>query len=102
MPFKAEELTTQIYPGAGSGLWACPESTIIKKDPCPQNTHIPPHPGPQPCPAATHPDGNPCPESSIPPAHTPHSPRQAASDTLPLLQAQLRERLARGAVEAAL
>jgi hypothetical protein len=100
--FRTEELSIQIFPTTGEGLWACPESTIPKKDPCPQNTHVPPHPGPQPCPANTHPDGNPCPESTIAPTHSPHSPRQAASHALPLLQAQLRERLARGAAEAAL
>jgi hypothetical protein len=90
--FRTEELSTQVFPSAGEGLWACPESTIFKKDPCPQSTHVPP-PGPQPCPAGTHPGGgNPCPESTISP--TTHPPRRASAGTLPLLQAQLRERLA--------
>jgi hypothetical protein len=90
--FRTEELSTQVFPSAGEGLWACPESTIGKKGPCPQSTHVPP-PGPPPCPAGTHPgEGNPCPESTISP--TTHPPPKASAATLPLLQAQLRERLA--------
>jgi hypothetical protein len=85
--FKAEELSTKIFPVAG---WlACPEDTMSKGKPCPQNTHVPP-PGPHPCPAGT--QGHPCPEDTISP--TTHPPRRAGAGTLPLLQAQLRERLA--------
>ena len=97
MPFKAEELTTQVFPIAGDGLWACPESTIGKKGPCPQNTHVP-------CPDNTHPPcpggtiG--CPENTIPsPTHRPPA-RASGLDgpdlALSLLQGQLRERLAQG------
>ncbi len=98
MAFKAEELSTKIFPIAG--WFACPEDTMSKGKPCPQNTHVPP-PGPKPCPAGTHPDGgHPCPEDTMSP--TTHPPRRATAGTLPLLQAQLRERLARGPVEARL
>ena len=86
MAFKAEELTTKIFPVAG---WlACPEDTMSKGKPCPQSTHVPPVP--QPCPGGTRP--GPCPEDTVSPTTRP--PRRASAGTLPLLQAQLRERLA--------
>ena len=92
MAFRAEELTTQIYP-AGEGLWACPESTITKGKPCPENTKPP------------------CPDKSVffvlfggflvfrTPPKTAGAPDR---DALILLQGQLRERLARGPAAAGL
>jgi hypothetical protein len=95
--FKAEELTTKIFPDSGRGLWACPQDTMTKGKPCADHTK-------NPCPQDTHPDGgegHPCPQDTMTP--TTHPPRRAAADTLPLLQAQLRERLAaQGSIEAAL
>jgi hypothetical protein len=84
--FRAEELTTQIFP-AGEWLWACPESTVTKGKPCPENTR------PQ------------CPDKSAPiaPPGGPQEPRKPPKkaegldrDALVLLQSQLRERLAAG------
>jgi hypothetical protein len=88
--FKAEELSTKIFPDSAHGLWAgCPQDTMTKGKPCQDNTK-------NPCPQNTHPDGgHPCPQDTMSP--TTHPPRKAAAETLPLLRAQLRERLAREA-----
>ncbi|MFL6235227.1 MAG: hypothetical protein ACJ76N_18980 [Thermoanaerobaculia bacterium] len=92
MAFRAEELTTQIFP-AGEGLWACPESTVNKGKPCPENTKPP------------------CPNNSMPiaPPGGPQEPRRPPKkagapdrDALVLLQGQLRDRLARGPAAAEL
>jgi hypothetical protein len=97
--FKAEELTSKIFPDFAGGLWAgCPQDTMSKDKPCPDHTK-------QPCDHNTAPPdggggGHPCPQDTMPP--TAHPPRRAAAEALPLLQAQLRERLARGPVEASL
>lgn len=99
MAFKTEELSAQIFPVTGEGLWACPESTIIKKEPCPQSTHVPCPDNTHPCPENTVPpdggNGGECPESTI---HTHPPGRASGSDgpdlALSLLQGQLRERLA--------
>jgi hypothetical protein len=105
--FKAEELTTQIFPGADEGApWAvCPENTIQKGRPCGQSTYVPcPEHTQGQCPERTIPPdgGGECPENTIktvPPRASGHDRAVAA---LPLLQAQLRERLAQGPVEAGL
>ncbi len=76
---------------SGTGLWACPESTIPPKgEPCPNNTR-------PPCSGNTaHPGGPGCPAPSGP---GPKPPKRAAGldrDALVLLQGQLRDRLAQG------
>jgi hypothetical protein len=88
--FKAEELSTKVFPDSARGLWAgCPQDTL-GKDKCQENTK-------NPCTQHTvPPDGQPCPQDTLSPTHQP--PRKAAAETLPLLRAQLRERLAREAV----
>jgi hypothetical protein len=95
--FNAEELTIKVFPD--SVLWAggCPQDTMSKgkpcqdhtKNPCTQNT-VPPDGG----------EGHPCPQDTMTPTTRP--PRKASAAALPLLQAQLRERLAQGPVEAGL
>jgi hypothetical protein len=88
--FKAEELTSKIFPESGAGLWAgCPQDTLEKggKPPCPENTK---KPGPQGPPGRPDPV---CPQDSRRP------PKRAAEldrDALVLLQAQLRDRMAQG------
>jgi hypothetical protein len=77
MAFKAEELTTQIFPEGGEGWFACPENTV-KGRPCPQNSR------PQ-CPEQS----VACPENTVPPKKPPVN----ATD-LVLLQSQLRSRMA--------
>lgn len=94
MAFKADELTSQIFPregpGEGGEAWyACPESTM--KKPCANNTR-------PPCPDHTKPPGGPCPEDTVPP--TGRKPvrdagaPEGAGAGLALLQAHLRGRLA--------
>jgi hypothetical protein len=92
--FKAEELTTKIFPWPAEGLWAvgCPQDTLGKDKPCAQSTHGPcPNDTHLPCDADT---AGQCPEDT----HV--APRRAeagrVSGPLSLLQAQLREQLARG------
>lgn len=92
MAFKAEELTTKIFPLLAAG--GCPQDTISKGKPCPQNTHLP-------CPENTRPpcgDGSVrCPQDTVPP--TGPGKRSAGGlqrADLTLLRAQLRERLAQG------
>jgi hypothetical protein len=85
--FKAEELTSRIFPEPGTGLWAaCPQDTLSKggKQPCPENTK-------QQCPQDTIPPGQPCPQDSHKP---PKQNAGAAREALALLQGQLRDRLA--------
>jgi hypothetical protein len=90
--FKAEELTTKVFPLLGAG--GCPEDTFAKK-PCPQNSHAPcPEHTKPPCGGAT---GN-CPEDSAHPTTGPGK-RQAAGlqrSGLALLRAQLQDRLRQG------
>ncbi len=97
MAFKAEELTSKIFPNispeGGAGLWAiCPEDTLNKGGKCPENTKKPGPPGP----------GGPpnCPQDSRRP------PKKEAAeldrDALILLQSQLRDRLTRGPIAAGL
>jgi hypothetical protein len=89
--FKAEELTSRIFPGIsperGAGLWAvgCPEDTLNKGGKCPENTKKPGPPGP----------GGPpnCPEDTRRP---PKKAGELDRDALVLLQAQLRDRMAQG------
>ena len=90
MAFKAEELTTQIFPYPETGLWAaggCQQDTLVKGKPC-QNTQ---------CQDKTHPpcgdNTEKCTEDTIPPGH-PGKRNAAGRADLLLLQAQLRERLA--------
>lgn len=90
MAFKAEELSSKIFPESGIGLWAvCPQDTLgkgqpcgdTKRPPCPENTRV----------------GHPCPQDTIPPTGKP--PKNAGGwdgDALILLRSQLRERLAAG------
>jgi len=93
--FKAEELTSRIFPDIsperGAGLWAvgCPEDTLNKGGKCPENTKKPGHPGP----------GGPpnCPEDTRRP---PKKAGELDRDALVLLQAQLRDRMAQGPVAA--
>jgi hypothetical protein len=87
--FKAEELTIQIM-SAGEGVWACPETTVPPKDkPCQGNSH-------PPCPQSTaHPGGPACPQDTAPHPKPPRSTRERDAATLALLQAQLRDQLAR-------
>lgn len=91
MAFKAEELTSKIFPDispeGGAVLWAvCPEDTLNKGGKCPENTK---KPGPPP---GGGPGGPPnCPQDS-------HRPPKKAGEldrgALVLLQAQLRDRMA--------
>lgn len=91
MAFKAEELTSKIFPESGPALWgACPQDTLGKdkpcgdtKPPCPQNTKTP----------------NDCPQDTLTHDNTGKSPKNAGawgSDALIHLRSQLRERLAAG------
>jgi hypothetical protein len=96
--FKADELTTKIFPRSDAGLWAggCLQDTITKggRPPgCPQNTHVP-------CPENTRipcgGDTRECTQDTV----TGPPPKRSAAEmdrsALPLLRDQLRERLARG------
>lgn len=86
MAFKAEELTSKIFPASGAGLWAiCPEDTMNKGGKCPDNTKKPVPPGP----------GGPpdCLQDSRKP---PKKAGELDRDALVLLQAQLRDRMAQG------
>jgi hypothetical protein len=91
--FKAEELTSKIFPESGAGMWAgCPQDTLGKgggggKPPCPENTR-------RQCPQDTiPPGGQPCPQETRRPPKKATAPDR---DALALLQAQLRGRLAQG------
>jgi hypothetical protein len=89
MAFKAEELTSKIFPESGTGLWAvCPQDTMDKGGKCPDNTKKPaPPPGPGPGCGATAPGGG---------GPKPHRAGELDRDALVLLQGQLRNRLAEG------
>jgi hypothetical protein len=88
--FKAEELTSRIFPEIspewGAGLWAvCPEDTLNKGGKCPENTKKPGGPpGPGPGCGATA------------PGPKPKRAGELDRDALVLLQAQLRDRMAQG------
>jgi len=89
--FKAEELTSKIFPNispeGGAGLWAgCPEDTLTKGGKCPDNTK---KPGPQ------GPGGPGCGGGSAP-GPKPKRAGELDRDALVLLQAQLRDRMAQG------
>ena len=91
MAFKAEELTSKIFPDispeGGAGLWAgCPQDTLTEKGgKCPDNTKKPGPPGPGGPPA--------CPQESRRP---PKKAGELDRGALVLLQAQLRDRMAQG------
>jgi len=86
--FKAEELTSKIFPESGPGLWgACPQDTLGKGKPC-GDTKRPP------CPENTR-TGGPCPQDTLT-GKPPKSAAGSAGDALILLRSQLRERLAAG------
>ena len=89
MAFKAEELTSKIFPESGPGLWAgCPQDTLDKGGKCPDNTKKP-GPGPK---------GPGCGSASAPgPRPKPSRAGELERDALVLLQAQLRDRMAQGA-----
>ncbi|HET9212342.1 MAG TPA: hypothetical protein VFR03_18195 [Thermoanaerobaculia bacterium] len=95
MAFKAEELTSKIFPESGAGIWAaCPQDTLGKgeRPPCPENTK---RQGPQ------GPGGG----QPRPPQEPRRPPKKAEGpdrDALVLLQGQLRDRLARGPAAAGL
>lgn len=93
MAFQAEELTTKVFPDSASLWLGCPQDTMTKGKPCQDHTK-------NPCEHNTAPPdgGGPCPQDTMAPTtHPPHEPRRAAAQSLPLLRAQLRERLALGA-----
>jgi hypothetical protein len=94
--FKAEELTSKIFPESGAGIWAgCPQDTLGKggKPPCPENTK-------RQCPQDTLPTGGePCPQDTRKPPKKAGAPDR---DALVLLQAELRGRLAQGPAAAGL
>ena len=96
MAFKAEELTSKIFPEPGAEVWgACPQDTLGKGKPCGDNTKRPP------CPQDTRPPGGPgCPQDTFPTHKPPKSAGGLDRDALALLQSELRERLAHGPVEA--
>jgi len=82
--FKAEELTSKIFPASGTEIWmACPQDTMDKGKPCGDQTK-------KPCPLNTKPP-EPCPQDSRKP---PKKAGELDGDALVLLQAQLRDRLA--------
>ncbi len=91
MAFKAEELTSKIFPESGAAIWgACPQDTLGKgkpcgdtKPPCDDNTRPPQGPGG-------------CPQDTIPPGKPPKKAGGADLDALIHLRSQLRERLAAG------
>ena len=111
MAFRAEELTTKIFPIG----FACPEDTVGKclhrsRKPCPENTRVPcpentrvpcpentrrpcPEDSRRPCQGPTRP-GTPCPEDTVPTHQRESAGRRG--EALSLLQQQLRERLERG------
>jgi hypothetical protein len=85
--FKAEELTSRIFPESGAGIWAaCPQDTLGKgeRPPCPENTKRPSPQGP---------GGGGCPQDTRKPPKKAEGPGR---DALVLLQAQLRDRMAQG------
>lgn len=88
MSFKAEELTSKIFPESGVGIWAaCPQDTLGKGHPCGDTK--------RPCPQDTKPIGPACFAAS----GQPKPPRDAAGldrDALVLLRTQLRDRMAQG------
>jgi hypothetical protein len=90
--FKAEELTTKIFPMLAAG--GCPQDTVSKgKPPCPQNTHVPcPDNSRHPCGGGT----QNCPQDTAPTTH-PGGDRKSVAGLadLALLRTQLQERLAR-------
>jgi hypothetical protein len=91
--FKAEELTSKIFPAvfpeSDAGLWAgCPQDTLDKGGKCPDNTKKPGPPGPK---------GPGCGGGSAPgPRPRPKRAGELDRDALVLLQAQLRDRMAQG------
>lgn len=95
MAFRAEELTTKVFPIG----FACPEDTVGKclhrsRKPCPENTRVPcPGDSRRPCQGPTRPD-LPCPEDTVP-THRRESAGRGG-EALTLLQRQLRERLEQG------
>ena len=95
MAFKAEELTTKIFPLSKTGLWAagggCPQDTLSKGKPCPQNTYVPcPDHSRPPCGGGT----QNCPQDTMPtPTHREKKSVAGLAD-LALLRTQLQERLA--------
>lgn len=94
MAFKAEELTSKIFPASGIGAWmACPQDTLGKGKPCGDQTK-------KPCPEYTKaPDGgHPCPEDT----RKPPKAGELDGGALVLLQAQLRDRLIRSPLAAGL
>ena len=89
MAFKAEELTSKIFPEPGPGIWgACPQDTLGKDQPC-GDTKRPP------CPEHTR-VGAPCPQDTIPTGKPPKKAGGRDVDALVLLRSQLQERLAAG------
>ena len=89
MAFKAEELTSKIFPGSGAGIWAaCPQDTLVKGQPCGDTTK-------RPCTQDTRPPKG-CPQDTIPPGRPPKKAEGPDRDALVLLQAQLRDRMAQG------
>jgi hypothetical protein len=93
--FKAEELTTKVFPLLAAG--GCPQDTVTKgRPPCPQNTHAP-------CPENTHPPcgagTDNCPQDTAPttgPGHGKKSVSGLQGSDLKLLRAQLHDRLRQG------
>jgi hypothetical protein len=85
--FKAEELAGKVFPEPEGEAWAmCPQDTLTNKGkPC-NNTR-------PPCPQGSHPPGPGCPQDTHRP---PGQARGGDAGALALLQAQLRDRLARG------
>ncbi len=96
MAFKAEELTSKVFPASGAEVWAgCPQDTMPKGKPC-NNTK-------PPCPPGTVPPGGPdCPQDTMPTHKPPRSTRERDAATLALLRTQLRDQLAREPIAARL
>ncbi len=90
MAFKAEELTSKIFPTSGPEVWgACPQDTLGKGKPCGDTR--------PPCPQGTRqPDGPGCPQDTFPTGKPPKKDAGAGRDALLHLRSQLRERLAAG------
>jgi hypothetical protein len=87
--FKAEELTSKIFPESSAGIWgACPQDTLgkgqpcgdTKRPPCPENTRV----------------GAPCPQDTVPTGKPPKKAGGWDGDALIHLRSQLRERLEAG------
>ena len=94
MAFKAEELTSKIFPASGTGVWmACPQDTLGKGKPCGDQTK-------KPCPQDTVRPNEPCPQDTQPPRKPPKRSGGLDAAALALLQAQLRDRLAQGSLAA--